>query len=237
MGRIDLVGQNLQSQTAAAVSRLVATSDDARRTVISSVEMAIDKARANFVEKLRELAREFTDEMTAANLKALDGMSEHVNVLSSRIHDDFPRPRADRQQELQHDARGAAGPDDRSCRGKPLDAHRGCHNEIVQIEKQMAARSLPNWWRSCRRRAGTSRRCPATSRRSPKSRARMARAAARDRAGPMSPAEERGSSPAIETSAKELDGRREVRFWAGDMGEVAGRAQFSEAARGTYCHG
>ena len=43
--------------------------------------------------------------------------------------------------------------------------------------------------------------------------------------------------PAHETSAKELDGRREVRFWAGDMGEVAGRAQFSEAARGTYCHG
>ena len=42
---------------------------------------------------------------------------------------------------------------------------------------------------------------------------------------------------AHETSAKELDGRREVRFWAGDMGEVAGRAQFSEAARGTYCHG
>ena len=62
-GRIDLVGQNLQSQTAAAVSRLVATSDDARRTVISSVEMTIDKARASFVDKLRELGREFTDEM------------------------------------------------------------------------------------------------------------------------------------------------------------------------------
>jgi hypothetical protein len=137
MGRIDLVGQNLQSQTAAAVSRLVATSDDARRTVISSVEMAIDKARANFVERLRELAREFTDEMTAANLKALDGMAEHVNSLSSRIHEDSRglEQTANKSFSMMLEAQAAMTGHVEASRSMLTAA---LQNEIVQIEKQMA---------------------------------------------------------------------------------------------------
>ena len=105
--------------------------------MISSVEMAIDKARANFVEKLRELAREFTDEMTAANLKALDGMSEHVNVLSSRIHDDSRglEQTANKSFSMMLEAQQAMTGHVEASRSMLTAA---LHNEIVQIEKQMA---------------------------------------------------------------------------------------------------
>ena len=126
-----------RSQTAAAVSRLVATSDDARRTVMSSVEMAIDKARANFVERLRELAREFTDEMTTANLKALDSMAENVNALSNRIHDDSRslETTANKSFSMMLEAQAAMTGHVEASRSM-LTAE--LQSQIVQIEQQMA---------------------------------------------------------------------------------------------------